>query len=141
MSGEVAARLRAAGEGPFLILRPARKYLARYFTGEAASSRSDEAVRVLQSRLSPPRALRNIVASCDAHCVITSGCRPFFVSSRAKAAGVEGPRLPRCTPRLSFDAKQFASSDFLLLPTRAQIVASRASAATRLLTAARYENL
>ena len=40
--------LREAILFPRVILSEAKSYLARYFTGEAASSQSDEAVRVLR---------------------------------------------------------------------------------------------
>ncbi len=76
-----------------------RSYLARYFTGEAASSQSDEAVRVPRltiMRESPAPALALFLLRLR---VIPTGVR-----------GVEGPRCPPLRLALSGRGRRSSSS-------------------------------
>ena len=77
------------------IQNEAKTYLARYFTGEAASSQSDEAVRVLQIGAKAKELL----------CVILSRSEESRLpETRVQKAGKE-----RIASRRSFDSSSFRS--------------------------------
>ena len=90
-------------------LRASTLYLARYFTGEAASSQSDEAVRVLLS-LAAPRS--------------SSSCDLIFVSSRPESAEWRDPgfrpRAPALQLRKSRRVRFFTLSLSSLCHSRAK---------------------